>query len=73
MSAESDAIKDVAREINELRDISKQVDYLKRAVEALTKEVAEVKQFKPVADRLSKTNEHLAKIADELFRIRSKE
>lgn len=72
MSDEAKAIKDVAREINELRDIGKQVDYLKRAVESLTGELKTLRDFKPLTDRLDKTNEHLSKIADELRRIREK-
>ncbi len=72
MSDESNAIKDVAREINDLADIGKQVDYLKRAVESLTGEVKEIKTFKPIADKLDKTNEHLGKIAEELRKIREK-
>jgi len=72
MATEADAIKDVAREINELGDIGKEVDNLKRALEALKDEVKDLKNFRPLTDRLDKTNEHLGKIVEELRKAREK-
>jgi vacuolar-type H+-ATPase subunit I/STV1 len=72
MATEADAIKDVAREINELGDIGKEVDNLKRALEALKDEVKDLKNFRPLTDRLDKTNEHLGKIVEELRKTREK-
>ncbi len=72
MGTEADAIKDVAREINELGDIGKEVDNLKRALEALKDEVKDLKNFRPLTDRLDKTNEHLGKIVEELRKTREK-
>ena len=73
MSDESNAIKDVAAKIDDLGDISAQIDYLKRALEALTSEIKELNKFAVLKDTLGDTNDNLAKIADELRRIREKE
>lgn len=69
---EANAIKDVAREINELRSISKEVVELRKSVDGLTSEVKEVRRFKELKDALDTTNKHLSTIADELRRIREK-
>ncbi|MBK9973894.1 MAG: hypothetical protein IPP14_03875 [Planctomycetes bacterium] len=72
MATEADAIKDVAREINELGDVGKEIENLKRALETLKDEIKDLKNFRPLTDRLDKTNEHLAKIAEELRKTREK-
>jgi hypothetical protein len=73
MSDESNAIKDVASKIDELGDIGSQIDYLKRAVESLTTEIKELNKFAVLKDVLGDTNDNLARIADELRKIREKE
>jgi predicted nucleic acid-binding Zn-ribbon protein len=73
MSDESNAIKDVANKIDELGDVGREIDNLKRAVEALTSEIKELRKFAELKDVIGDTNDMLAKIADELRRAREKE
>jgi hypothetical protein len=73
MSDESNAIKDVASKIDELGDVGREIDNLKRAVEALTNEIKELRKFSELKDVIGDTNDMLAKIADELRRTREKE
>ena len=73
MSDESNAIKDVASKIDELGEVGREIDNLKRAVEALTTEIKELRKFAEIKDALGDTNDNLAKIADELRKIREKE
>jgi hypothetical protein len=73
MSDESNAIKDVATKIDELGEIGREIDNLKRAVEALTGEIKELRKFAEIKDVLGDTNDTLAKIADELRKMREKE
>jgi hypothetical protein len=73
MSDESNAIKDVATKIDELGEVGREIDNLKRAVEALTGEIKELRKFAEIKDVLGDTNDTLAKIADELRKMREKE
>jgi hypothetical protein len=73
MSDESNAIKDVATKIDELGEVGREIDNLKRAVEALTGEIKELRKFAEIKDVLGDTNDNLARIADELRKIREKE
>jgi hypothetical protein len=73
MSDESNAIKDVATKIDELGEVGREIDNLKRAVEALTGEIKELRKFAEIKDVLGDTNDTLAKIADELRKKREKE
>ena len=59
--------------VEDLADISRDIDNLKRAVESLTGELKEVRKFAEIKDVIGDTNDNLAKIADELRRIREKE
>lgn len=72
-SDEVNALKDIAGKIDDLGDVSREIDNLKRAVEALTSELKEVRKFAEIKDVIGDTNDNLAKIADELRRIREKE
>ena len=72
-SDEVNALKDVASKIDGLGDVGREIDNLKRAVEALTSELKEVRKFATIKDVLGDTNDNLAKIADELRKIREKE
>lgn len=72
-SDEVNALKDVASKIDGLGDVGREIDNLKRAVESLTSELKEVTKFAVLKDVLGDTNDNLAKIADELRRIREKE
>lgn len=69
---EANAIKDVARELNDLGDVVDEVANLRKSVDSLTSELKEVRRFKELRDALDTTNKHLATIADELRRIREK-
>lgn len=71
-SDEVNALKDIARKIDELGDVGREIDNLKRAVEALTGELKEVRKFQVIKDVLDDTNDNLAKIAEELRKIREK-
>lgn len=72
-SDEVNALKDIAGKIDDLGNVSREIDNLKRAVEALTSELKEVRKFAEIKDVIGDTNDNLAKIADELRRIREKE
>jgi len=69
-SDEVNAIKDVASKIDELGDVGREIDNLKRAVEALTSELKELRKFAELKDVLGDTNDHLAKIVEELGKLR---
>lgn len=71
-SDEVNALKDIASKIDELGDVGREIDNLKRAVEALTGELKEVRKFQVIKDVLDDTNDNLAKIAEELRKIREK-
>lgn len=71
-SDEVNALKDIASKIDELGDVGREIDNLKRAVEALTSELKEVRKFQVMKDVLDDTNDNLAKIAEELRKIREK-
>lgn len=71
-SDEVNALKDIASKIDELGDVGREIDNLKRAVEALTSELKEVRKFQVIKDVLDDTNDNLAKIAEELRKIREK-
>lgn len=71
-SDEVNALKDIAGKIDDLGDVSREIDNLKRAVEALTSELKEVRKFAEIKDVIGDTNDNLAKIADELRKIREK-
>ncbi|MCB9896194.1 MAG: hypothetical protein H6839_17315 [Planctomycetes bacterium] len=72
-SDEVNALKDVASKIDGLGDVGREIDNLKRAVESLTGEIKELRKFAELKDVLGDTNDNLAKIADELRKIREKE
>lgn len=71
-SDEVNALKDIASKIDELGEVGREIDNLKRAVEALTSELKEVRKFQVMKDVLDDTNDNLAKIAEELRKIREK-
>ncbi|MCB9931817.1 MAG: hypothetical protein H6841_00175 [Planctomycetes bacterium] len=71
-SDEVNALKDIASKIDELGEVGREIDNLKRAVEALTGELKEVRKFQVIKDVLDDTNDNLAKIAEELRKIREK-
>lgn len=71
-SDEVNALKDIAGKIDDLGNVSREIDNLKRAVEALTSELKEVRKFAEIKDVIGDTNDNLAKIADELRKIREK-
>jgi septation ring formation regulator EzrA len=71
-SDEVNALKDIAGKIDELGNVGREIDNLKRAVEALTSELKEVRKFAAIKDVLDDTNDNLAKIAEELRKIREK-
>lgn len=72
-SDEVNALKDIASKIDDLGDVSREIDNLKRAVEALTSELKEVRKFTAIKDVIGDTNDNLAKIVDELRKLREKE
>jgi len=71
-SDEVNALKDIAGKIDELGEVGREIDNLKRAVEVLTSELKEVRKFQVMKDLLDDTNDNLAKIVDELRKIREK-
>lgn len=71
-SDEVNALKDIASKIDELGEVGREIDNLKRAVEALTGELKEVRKFQVIKDVLDDTNDNLAKIAEELRKLREK-
>jgi hypothetical protein len=72
-SDEVNALKEIAGKIDDLGNVGREIDNLKRAVEALTSELKEVHKFAALKDVLGDTNDNLAKIVDELRKIREKE
>ncbi|MBZ0136849.1 MAG: hypothetical protein K8I27_10790 [Planctomycetes bacterium] len=72
-SDEVNALKDIAGKIDDLGDVGREIDNLKRAVEALTSELKEVRKFAEIKDVIGDTNDNLAKIVDELRKLREKE
>ena len=72
-SDEVNALKDIASKIDDLGDIGREIDNLKRAVESLTGELKEVRKFAEIKDVIGDTNDNLAKIVDELRKLREKE
>jgi hypothetical protein len=68
----ADAVKTVASKIGDLGNIGREIDNLKRAVEALTSELKEVKKFAEVKNAIGDSNDTLAKIHNELRQIREK-
>jgi len=71
-SDEVDALKSIAGKIDDLGEVGREIDNLKRAVEALTGEMKELRRFAVLKDVLGDTNDNLVKIADELRKIREK-
>jgi hypothetical protein len=71
-SDEVDALKNIAGKIDDIGDVGREIDNLKRAVEALSGEVKELRRFAVLKDVLGDTNDNLMKIADELRKIREK-
>lgn len=69
-SDEVDAIKDVAGKIDDLGDVGREIDKLKRAVESLTSEIKELRRFTVLKDAIGDTNDNLAKIVDEVRKMR---
>lgn len=69
-SDEADAIKKVADKIDDLGDVGREIDNLKRAVESLTSEVKELRKFSVLKDVLGDTNDTLAKLVDEVRKMR---
>lgn len=72
-SDEVNALKDIASKIDDLGNIGREIDNLKRAVESLTSELKEVQKFAAIKDVIGDTNDNLAKIGDELRKLREKE
>ena len=71
-SDEVNALKDIASKIDDLGNVGREIDNLKRAVEALTNELKEVTKFAVLKDVLGDTNDMLAKVVDELRKAREK-
>lgn len=72
-SDEVNALKDIVSKIDDLGDVGREIDNLKRAVEALTSELKEVRKFAAIKDVIGDTNDTLAKLVDELRKLREKE
>lgn len=72
-SDEVNALKDIVSKIDDLGDVGREIDNLKRAVEALTSELKEVRKFAVIKDIIGDTNDTLAKLVDELRKLREKE
>ncbi|MCA8934671.1 MAG: hypothetical protein KDB68_00565 [Planctomycetes bacterium] len=72
-SDEVNALKDIVSKIDDLGDVGREIDNLKRAVEALTSELKEVRKFAVIKDVIGDTNDTLAKLVDELRKLREKE
>jgi septation ring formation regulator EzrA len=67
------AVETLAGNLKDVGRVEREIDQLKRAVEGLTGELKEVRKFAAIKDVIGDTNDNLAKIADELRRIRKDE
>lgn len=72
-SDEVNALKDIASKIDDLGNVGREIDNLKRAVESLTSEIKEVHKFATIKDVIGDTNDMLGKVVDELRKLREKE